>query len=112
MESIRQTQKKYGSRTMMVAIIGMLAGFFCMNLMSMYMVATIRYVQEPPGIDCDRVIALTENLADKAFIEYKEQGSVDYLDMGININPIVSRTGYYVGFCTQQLVDLEKDPST
>ena len=53
-----------------------------------------------------------DHLKHKAYIEYLEQeASVDsFTDLSIDINEVVSRTGYYVCFCRDQLYNLEKKP--
>ena len=40
-----------------------------------------------------------EDIEKQAFIEYLEQGEIDYLDLKTNLNEVVSRTGVYVCFC-------------
>ena len=56
------------------------------------MVGLIRYVQEPPGIDCDKVSAEKGlDLQTLAYIEYKEQGDIALHDPDTDINLVASR---------------------
>lgn len=89
----------------------MLAAVFYVIMIASFMVGTIRYVQEPPGVDCTKVAA--ENgfdLYSLAYIEYKERVNVTFTNPRAQFDSIVSRSGYYVCFCDSMLSLYERDP--
>ena len=91
--------KKIWRAIIVLSILLVLSAFFIFIMKSNYMIALIRYVNTPPGVNCATQLDHVGDLETKAYIEYLEQGDVDYLDVNSNINTIVSRTGHYVCFC-------------
>ena len=65
-----------------IAFATLLFIFFMFNISAAFMIARIRYVTEPPGINCATVVASSEFnvLQEKAFIEYKEQQEFSHYD--------------------------------
>ena len=88
--------------------------FFALNMSGAYLIARSRYISEPPGINCASVIASSsfDVLQEKAFIEYKEQASFNYYDIQQDFNEIVSREGFYVCFCKDQIIQQQKPSNT
>ena len=67
-------------------------------------VAQIRYLQDPPGVDCQYAASMHPHLQDEAFIEYLEytSGNLDsFFDPDLDVNKIASRQGFYVCFCKE-----------
>ena len=65
-----------------IAFAILLAIFFACNNTGALLIARIRYISEPPGINCATVVAENEffQLQEKAFIEYKEQLKFSHYD--------------------------------
>ena len=59
----------------------LLVGFLLLNLTSNYLLSLIRYIQVPPNVDCSNVLASNNDLEQKAYIEYLEQGDVDFTNL-------------------------------
>ena len=89
-----------------IAFAILLIVFFAFNFSGAYLIALNRYISEPPGINCASVIASNsfDVLQEKAFIEYKEQINFAHYDIGQDINTMVSREGFYVCFCKDQII--------
>ena len=83
----------------MLSMVCVLAAFFFFIMKSNYMIALIRYVNSPPGVNRADTLNNIGDLETKAYIEHLEQGDIDFLDVNTNINTVVSRTGHYVCFC-------------
>ena len=59
--------KKHGCYLLMIVILG---GFLLLNIASNYMIALIRFIQQPPDVDCSFVLSRNDNMEQKAFMEY------------------------------------------
>ena len=44
--------------------------FLLLNMSSNYMIAMIRFIQQPPNVDCSFVLSRNDNMEQKAFMEY------------------------------------------
>ena len=50
--------------------IVILIGFLLLNMSSNYMIVLIRFIQQPPNVDCSFVLSRNDNMEQKAFMEY------------------------------------------